>query len=92
MSNITHRQHYVPQFYMRNFSSNPAAKKERQGISFCDLNKNIANDNIPIKSICYEMDFYDSESNIENFFKTLEGQWSNTIKELIYRKKYHQKI
>ena len=91
MSNITHRQHYVPQFYMRNFSSNPAAKKERQGISFCDLNKNIANDNIPIKSICYEMDFYDSESNIENFFKALEGQWSNTIKELIYRKKISPK-
>ena len=37
------------------------------------------------------MDFYDSESNIENFFKTLEGQWSNTIKELIYRKKISPK-
>lgn len=96
--NITKKQHYIPQVYLRGFS--PQYKKEevsndKYTIYCYNINspKQIEKA-IPVKSICrqnnlYEVTRHDGEiilpNHLENFFSKIEEHFS------IYRKKLEQK-
>lgn len=81
----TINQHYVPRFYMKNFSNvkNIGTKKEKSLISFYQFKNNLLKENIPINSICAEDYFYDEDGRIENTLSNLEGKWSKSLKNAI---------
>ena len=56
----TINQHYVPRFYMKNFSEvkNEETNKEKALISFYQFDKMIYIEKIPTKSICCEKYFF----------------------------------
>ena len=75
MANKTKKQHYVPKFYLRNFSN-----KNKNGffIHCYDIDKN---DSYPanIKNIGEEKDFYKiGDENYEEFFQKTE-EWASPI-------------
>lgn len=73
------RQHFVPQFYLRNFASDP----DRRTVG----TYNIANDRyIPrasIKGQAYRNYFYGKDGEIEKGFKWLEGMASRVIRKIV---------
>ena len=78
----TINQHYVPRFYMKNFSEvkNEETNKEKALISFYQFDKMIYIEKIPTKSICCEKYFYDEDGHIENKLTEKESIWSKSIK------------
>lgn len=77
----TINQHYVPRFYMKNFSEvkNEETNKEKALISFYQFDKMIYIEKIPTKSICCEKYFYDEDGHIENKLTEKESIWSKSI-------------
>jgi len=72
------RQHYVPQFYLRNFSWD-----DLKPIHLCHIKtgKQITASNLATQ--CYEDYFYGKDLVIEETFATLEGHVSPIIKNII---------
>lgn len=98
--NITKKQHYIPQVYLRGFSPEYSYKSNEIPLSkytiYCyDLIKEVqAYKPVPIKSICYKKDLYevtghDGEivlpNHLEKFFSELEKKFSE------YRHKLERK-
>lgn len=83
MKNITHNQHYVPQFYLRNFSSTSQKSNSKMGLAFYQFDKGLLKENIPIKSICSEEYFYDKDGSIENALQVCESIWADAIRDLL---------
>ena len=66
---ITVDQHYVPRFYMKNFSLvKGTGKKEKVFISFFQFDEKLYREHIPTKTICYENYFYGEDGEIEKEF------------------------
>lgn len=99
-SNITKKQHYIPQVYLRGFSPEYQKNKEKLPSSkytiYChDLKiKNQIMKAIPIKSVCYkdylyEVTGYEGEivlaNHLEHFFSSMEKMFSE------YRDKLEKK-
>lgn len=99
-SNITKKQHYIPQVYLRGFSPEYRKGKENLSLSkysiYCyDLKgKNQIMKAIPIKSVCvndylYEVTGYEGEmvlvNHLEHFFSSMEKMFSE------YRDKLERK-
>lgn len=82
---ITVNQHYVPRFYMKNFSElkEENTDKEKVLISFYQFEKQLFKELVPTKSICYKEYFYGEDGRIENDFKLKESKWAEIIKKLI---------
>ena len=82
---ITVNQHYVPRFYMKNFSNvkNAGTKKEKVLISFFQFKDNLLKKDIPTSSICSEDYFYDQDGGIEKPLADMETKWSKAIKNAI---------
>lgn len=77
-------QHYVPKFYMRNFSIiKGSGEKEKALIAFYQFDGEILKDKIPTKSICYEEYFYGEDCKIENEFANKETKWAKVIRSII---------
>ena len=79
----THRQHYVPQMYLKNFASNKMCY-------VLDMHGSVRQKSI--KSICYEDDIYElttvegnicNENTFEKMFGQLETKYEPFITELI---------
>lgn len=70
-------QHYVPQFYLRNFSNNGKSVG-----SFVFSNHKYI-ENAPIRSICGRDYLYGDDLNIEKWFQRLERIWSRIINKII---------
>jgi hypothetical protein len=69
-------QHYIPQFYLRNFS------RDKKQIAF----HNIKSDKTylsPIASTCQEKYFYGKDSGFEEYLSTLELRQAEVIKTLV---------
>lgn len=67
---LTIKQHYVPRFYMRNFSTiKGVGKKEKVLISFYQFDGDLFKENVPIKSICYRNYFYGEDGEVEKNFQ-----------------------
>jgi len=85
MGTKTKKQHYVPRFYLRNFS-NP--QNGRYTI-WC-FNKNDKHFFCtPVENICFEKHFYghgESGEGLEQLFRDIEGNASNAIWEIVNRR------
>ena len=82
---LTKNQHYVPQFYLRNFSSN-----ERSIVLYRIKSKRPPVRNAAIKNICSEDYFYDRDNSIEAALSQREDDWSAVLKEIIEQKQIRQ--
>lgn len=74
------RQHYVPQFYLRNFSSDLRKSTPRRinlyNIPGCFILRNIG-----LRDQCFRRSFYGPDDHIENGLASLESEWAVTIKQ-----------
>lgn len=68
-------QHFVPQFYLRNFSSNSKT------ISLYNISKSQLIPNAPIKSQCAEHYFY-GKNGMEEWLSQLEGNTAELFRQL----------
>lgn len=77
------RQHYVPQFYLKNFAN---VKDTNNHWIYC-FDKTKKEENIypsNIKNIAQEKYFYETNSqNIENNLSKIEYDWSNSLNDII---------
>ena len=86
---ITVDQHYVPRFYMKNFSLvKGTGKKEKVFISFFQFDEKLYREHIPTKTICYENYFYGEDGEIEKEFANREKVWARIINDIIETKNF----
>lgn len=76
----TRKQHFVPQFYLRNFCN---TKDNSNCTDIYIISKACLRQNIPVKSICYEAYLYGDDGVIETNFSRLEAEWAINIRSLI---------
>ena len=69
-------QHYIPQFFLKNFS-------QRKGIAMYRLSNNYFIDNTSIKKECSKDYFYSTNLKYENNLQDIEGYASKVIREII---------
>jgi hypothetical protein len=70
------KQHFVPQFYMRNFCLDERLRSYQFDHS----------EEFPpthISNICYEDYFYSEDKEVEEAMSQLEGKWANILREVI---------
>lgn len=80
----TVNQHYLPQFYMRNFSKMITKKKKKRiaMVSFYQFKDEILSMG-STASICFEKFFYDEDNQVEDYLGQKEGVWGDSIKRVI---------
>ncbi|MCG9879633.1 MAG: DUF4238 domain-containing protein [Bacteroidia bacterium] len=74
-------QHYIPQFYLRNFSNND----DRKSIGIYNRKNNIFSDSTSIKNQASKKHFYGKDEVIENFFAKYEGAWASVLTKITKR-------
>lgn len=81
---VTKNQHYVPRFYMKNFSEIvfPNSKKEKSFISFYQFDGDIKRESVPTTSICSEDFFYGEDGVTENELSKKESVWSYALNKV----------
>lgn len=81
---ITIKQHYVPQFYLRNFGNRLFGFDKKDDKIFPTTSKNIA----------FESDFYGPDikgkESLEKIFSEMEKKWSIAIAELIRKESFFE--
>jgi Protein of unknown function (DUF4238) len=73
------RHHYVPQFYMRNFSSHI----NKHIINICVVKSGIHKQDVPIRDQCYKWRLYGNTDEIENKLAHLESLCSAVINRIV---------
>lgn len=71
------RQHYVPQFYLRWFTSDGSS------IGFFKLVDETYRKSVPVKSIMYDNWLYDDDNHIEDRLSKVESVWNASISTLL---------
>lgn len=71
------RQHFVPQFYMRNFAN------DKGGLTIYNISKDSIISDAPYSSQCYKDYFYGKDLCIEDMLSKLELNWNTVIKKMI---------
>ncbi len=71
------RQHYVPQFYLRWFTSDGSS------IGFFRLSDETYRKSVPVKSIMYDNWLYDDDNHIEDRLSKVESVWNAPISTLL---------
>ena len=69
------KQHFVPQFYLKNFAIN---KK----FNIYNIKRGLI-ENVPYGSQCYKNNFYGKDKIYETQLSILEGKWATSIKNII---------
>ena len=77
------RQHYVPQFYLRNFGEKLYCFDKKEGKQFCSKPKNLA-----VRKNFYGKNI-DGLPSLESEFGKLESRYSVSIKKMIENKDYY---
>lgn len=70
-------QHYVPRFYLRNFSNNGKSI----GTYIFSQRKYVAD--APIKKVCGRDYLYGEDLHIEKWFQGLEGKWAEIVGKIL---------
>jgi len=78
------KQHYVPQFYLRNFSCNDGDKKK---INIYNVNNNRFIENVPIKTQAQENYFYGEDERLEDVLGDMENVVAPIIHKIIENNK-----
>lgn len=68
------KQHYIPQFYLKNFSDK---NQKSVGVFRFEDQKFIWN--ASIKNIAYRNNLYDDDNSIESFLAEEEGKWKGLV-------------
>lgn len=76
------RQHYVPKFYLRNFSENERA------IDTFNLTNSKYIQNASIKDMCQRHNFYGADNRMENYLAEVESRASMLIKNVLRSNKF----
>lgn len=71
------RQHYIPQFYLRFFSD------DNKTVAIFIFQKRLYRSRVPIKSILYKPDLYDSDNSKEQAISHLESKWNASLKRIV---------
>ena len=71
------RQHYVPQFFLRGFTSDGSS------IGFFRLGDELYRKCVPVKSIMYDNWLYDDDNHIEDELAKVESTWNASISTLL---------
>lgn len=74
---VVKNQHYVPKFYLRNFSCN----KKNIGMFRCENEEFIPN--ASIKSVAYSIFLYGEDEKLENFLSKFESKWAEIIRKIL---------
>ncbi|WP_295994054.1 DUF4238 domain-containing protein [Rugamonas sp.] len=82
------KQHFVPQFYLRNFSKDASEKC----ISIFNIARRKVIGSASLKDQCYEDYFYGKDLIAENMFSVIEGQASKVISGIIDRNEVPRKL
>lgn len=73
-------QHYVPKFYLRNFSNND------KNIGMFILDKDIYRNNASIKSVACSDFLYGEDGIVENLLSNIESKWAYIVRKIINKK------
>lgn len=80
---ITEDQHYVPRFYIKQFSMIKRKKKKDRGFaSFYRLSDGLSKSAVPIESICYKKFFYGEDCVVEHQLSKKENAWAGVFRKL----------
>lgn len=71
------RQHYVPKFYLRNFSDSENA------IGTYNINNSKYISNASIKGMCQKHNFYGADNKVENFLSVIETDAATIIRNIL---------
>ncbi len=74
--------HFVPQFYLRNFS------RDRKSIDLYNINSNRIIEGASIRDQCSKDYFYGKDNTLENYFGNIESKFANIIKTIINNKTF----
>lgn len=77
------KQHFVPQLYLKNFSS------QEKKFSLLNIKKNQVVNDVPYMDQCYEDYFYGSDKKWENELSRLEGKWASIFDKIILNASYY---
>ncbi|WP_353892259.1 DUF4238 domain-containing protein [Proteinivorax hydrogeniformans] len=77
------KQHYVPQFYLRNYSHN----RKNIGMFMLDSKKHVTN--ASIKSVAYSRYLYGKNGELEGRLGKLESIWARIIRKLLSSKELY---
>ncbi len=69
------KQHFIPQFYMRNFS------RDGKSFSLYIINEERIISHAPLSNQCYENYYYGEDLEWENTLAKMEGKWSDCVKK-----------
>lgn len=78
-------QHYVPQFYLRQFANH------KGNFNIYNIRKEKTYYDVPFKGQCQRDYFYGNDLALEKKFSAMENDWSHTFNKLIYEKDLNQK-
>lgn len=79
--------HYVPQFYLRFFSSDRNLVKKPRRIHMFNIKDNFVKENISIKEQCYKRNFYGDTDYVENILSTFESAYSRVLFQVLKSEK-----
>lgn len=71
------RQHYVPRFYLRNFSDNGKT------VGYFKIDERLYKSSVSIDSIMWEKWLYDNDNQLENRLSRSEREWNQSITRLL---------
>lgn len=91
----TVREHYIPQFYLRNFSS------DQKRIYQYEIGSNKPSKLVPIESVCCVDDLYEFKNDdgeitdrnrIEKAFAVFEGEFHNVISSIVSKARHTENL
>ncbi len=83
MKQITINQHFVPQCYLKEFTTKTDFKTFVHTKNWALLKKKYSPKNVLFKELLYEFDLNRPDNAIENFFCRVENDYSNLSKKLL---------
>ncbi len=75
--------HYVPQFYLRFFSSDRNLVERPKRIHLFNIKGNLIKENVSIKDQCYKRKFYGDTEEVENILSEAESAYSWLLTQII---------
>jgi hypothetical protein len=82
------KQHFVPQFYLRNFASD----LDRKQLHLVNISRRISVFGAQLRGQSYRDYFYDREGRIESFLTMLESDAAAIVRRLVGGHGYHESL
>lgn len=86
------KQHFLPQFYMRNFGIQNPSNDEVKQIGLFNLRNKVFIPNASIKDQAFKKNYYDNDGNIEKALSEMEDKAATLIREVILQRELPKDI